>query len=82
MTSATSVPSTPSDVLPWHTWCWGRLLVGIVLVVYLPTLACGFVSDDEMYVVHNVALALLSLICCYEQKLTLTIRAECHLCCR
>ena len=41
---------------PWRPWLAGAILVLLVTIVYLPTLGNGFVSDDEYYVEHNLAI--------------------------
>ena len=53
-----SNPSPPSGGpnWPWRAWLAGAVLVVLVTIIYWPTLANGFLFDDEYYVENNVAL--------------------------
>jgi protein O-mannosyl-transferase len=35
-------------------WAWAALLMSLVLVAYLPSLAGGFIWDDDVYLVNNL----------------------------
>jgi tetratricopeptide (TPR) repeat protein len=42
---------TPRD--DWNVWLAGTLLVVLTLLAYMPALWCGFIWDDDAYVLEN-----------------------------
>lgn len=50
----------PRKARNWQPWAWGAALIALAAIVYWPTLANGFIWDDEHYVEWNHTLRSLS----------------------
>ena len=55
-----SAPRSDRPAPAWSNAAWGAVLVLLVVAVYWPTLANGFIWDDDLYVVDNVPLRTLA----------------------